>query len=175
MPRLCVNSRAMHLRNLRNVINFAIDDGITQNYAFRNFHIPTEETAMRVVPIDKLRLMMGLQLNKTDSEYRDMFLLIIYLVGINMKDLANLTPANYIDGRIEYRRAKTGKLYSIKVEPEAAEIIERYKGKKHLLSPFDRYKSHTNYLIHLNEGLRRIGPIEVDANGKPKYTKTICQ
>ena len=91
--------------------------------------------------------------------------------GINMKDLANLTPANYIDGRIEYRRAKTGKLYSIKVEPEAAEIIERYKGKKHLLSPFDRYKSHTNYLIHLNEGLRRIGPIEVDANGKPKYTK----
>lgn len=171
MPRLCVNSRAMHLRNLRNVINFAIDDGITQNYAFRNFHIPTEETAMRVVPIDKLRLMMGLQLNKTDSEYRDMFLLIIYLVGINMKDLANLTPANYIDGRIEYRRAKTGKLYSIKVEPEAAEIIERYKGKKHLLSPFDRYKSHTIYLIHLNEGLRRIGPIEVDANGKPKYTK----
>ena len=115
--------------------------------------------------------LMGLQLNKTDSEYRDMFLLIIYLVGINMKDLANLTPANYIDGRIEYRRAKTGKLYSIKVEPEAAEIIERYKGKKHLLSPFDRYKSHTNYLIHLNEGLRRIGPIEVDANGKPKYTK----
>ena len=106
MPRLCVNSRAMHLRNLRNVINFAIDDGITQNYAFRNFHIPTEETAMRVVPIDKLRLMMGLQLNKTDSEYRDMFLLIIYLVGINMKDLANLTPANYIDGRIEYRRDK---------------------------------------------------------------------
>ena len=83
MPRLCVNSRAMHLRNLRNVINFAIDDGVTQNYAFRNFHIPTEETAMRVVPIDKLRLMMGLQLNKVDSEYRDMFLLIIYLVGIN--------------------------------------------------------------------------------------------
>lgn len=76
MPRLCVNSRAMHLRNLRNVINFAIDDGITQNYAFRNFHIPTEETAMRVVPIDKLRLMMGLQLNKTDSEYRDMFYLL---------------------------------------------------------------------------------------------------
>lgn len=32
-----------------------------KNYAFRNFHIPTEETAMRVVPIEKLRLMMGLQ------------------------------------------------------------------------------------------------------------------
>ena len=71
MPTLSVNSRAMHLRNLRNVINFAIDDGITQNYAFRNFRIPTEETAMRVLPIEKMRQLLNLQLGKVDSEYRD--------------------------------------------------------------------------------------------------------
>lgn len=170
MPTLSVNSRAMHLRNLRNVINFAIDDGITQNYAFRNFRIPTEETAMRVLPIEKMRQIATLPLGKVDSEYRDMFLLCFYLIGINMKDLGGLMIKDYFDGRIEYRRAKTGKLYSIKVEDEAAAIIERYKGKRHLLAPFDRYKSHTDYLQHFNKALRRIGPIKTDQNGKPQYT-----
>lgn len=170
MPKLSINSKAMHLRNLRNVINFAIDDGITHNYAFRNFHIPTEETAMRVLPIAKLRQLLTLPLNKVDSEYRDIFMLGFYLIGINMKDLGNLKPSDYFDGRIEYRRAKTGKLYSIKVEDEAAAIIERYRGKRHLLAPFDRYKSHTDYLQHFNKALRRMGPIKTDKNGKPLYT-----
>lgn len=170
MQTLSVNSRAMHLRNLRNVINFAIDDGITQTYAFRNFHIPTEETAMRVLPINKLRQLMSLPLNKVDSEYRDIFMLGFYLIGINMKDLGSLTPANYFDGRIEYRRAKTGKLYSIKVEDEAAVIIEKYRGKRHLLAPFDRYKSHSDYLEHFNKAIRRIGPIKTGKDGKPLYT-----
>jgi len=169
-PKLSVNSRAMHLRNLRNVVNFAIDDGITHTYAFRNFHIPTEETAMRVLPIAKLRQLLALPLNKVDSEYRDIFMLGFYLIGINMKDLGGLTHANYFDGRIEYRRAKTGKLYSIKVEDEAAAIIEKYKGKRHLLAPFDRYRSHTDYLQHFNKALRRMGPIKTDKNGKPLYT-----
>lgn len=170
MTSLCVNSRAMHLRNLRNVINFAIDDGITQNYAFHNFHIPTEETAMRVLPIDKLRTLLSLKLDKANSEYRDIFALIIYLIGINLIDLSGLTTANIKDGRLEYRRAKTGKFYSIKIEPEAAAIIDKYKGKKHLLAPFDRYKAHTNYLIHLNKALAKMGPVKLDANGKPCYT-----
>ena len=170
MPRLSVNSRGMHLRNLRNVINFAIDEGVAQNYAFRNFHIPSEETAMRVLPVEKMRQLAGLKLCKADEEYRDIFLLCFYLIGINMKDLALLTPASYSGGRIEYRRAKTGKLYSIKVEDEARAIIEKYKGAKHLLAPFDRYKRHNDYLVHFNKALRRIGPQKLDKSGKPMYT-----
>lgn len=50
---LSVNSRGMHLRNLRNVINYALDENITQNYPFRNYRIPSEETAMRVLPVEK--------------------------------------------------------------------------------------------------------------------------
>ena len=44
-----------------------------------------------------------------------------------------------MDGRLEYRRAKTGKFYSIKIEPEIQDILDRYRGKKHLLAPFDKY------------------------------------
>ncbi|MBE9488452.1 MAG: hypothetical protein IMY73_04630 [Bacteroidetes bacterium] len=54
-----------------------------------------------------------------------------------MIDLVNLKEIT--NGRIEFSRAKTKRLYSIKVEPEAIEIIERYKGKEHLINIMDRY------------------------------------
>lgn len=167
---LSVNSRGMHLRNLRNVINYALDENYTTNYPFRNYRIPSEETAMRVLPIEKMRQLRTLQLSAYDSEYRDIFLLLFYLVGINMVDLASLTKDNIVDGRLEYRRAKTGKFYSIKIEVEAQEILDRYKGKKHLLRQFDRYDNYRDYMAHLNAALRKIGPAKM-VNGKPVYTR----
>lgn len=53
-----------------------------------------------------------------------------------MIDLSRLKEIT--DGRILYKRAKTGTQYSIKVEPEALEIINRYKGSEHLISFFDK-------------------------------------
>lgn len=170
MKTLSVNSRGAHLRNLRNVINYAVDEGITQNYPFRNYRIPKEETAMRVLPIEKMRQLLTLPLSKVDSEYRDVFLLTFYLIGINLVDLAGLTEANIVDGRVEYRRAKTGKFYSIRLEPEAAAIIEKHKGKKHLLSCFDRYDNYKTYMQHLNTSLRKMGPQKTTKDGKPIYT-----
>lgn len=123
---LSVNSRGMHLRN---VINYALDENITQNYPFRNYRIPSEETAMRVLPVEKMRQLVTLQLSAYNREYRNIFLLSFYLVGINMVDMAALTKYNIVDGRIEYRRAKTGKFYSIKIEPEIQELLDRYRGK----------------------------------------------
>lgn len=35
------------------------------------------------------------------------------------------TLSSIVNGRLEYRRHKTNKLYSIKIEPEAMEIINR--------------------------------------------------
>lgn len=167
---LSVNSRGMHLRNLRNVINYALDENITQNYPFRNYRIPSEETAMRVLPVEKMRQLAGLSLSAYDTEYRDIFLLSFYLIGINMVDLAALTKDNIVDGRIEYRRAKTGKFYSIKIEPETQAILDRYRGKKHLLSPFDKYDNYKDYMAHLNAALRKIGPVKT-VGGKAQYHK----
>ena len=127
-----VNGRAIHLRNIRAVCNYALDEELTQNYPFRKFKIPREETRKRSLPVDDLRALMALDdLTPREEEYRDMFLLIFYLVGINIADLAALTHDSLVDGRIEYRRAKTGRLYSIKVEPEAQAIIDKYQGEQH--------------------------------------------
>lgn len=158
-----VNGRAIHLRNIRAVCNYALDEELTQNYPFRKFKIPREETRKRSLPVDDLRALIALDdLTPQEEEYRDMFLLIFYLVGINIADLAALTHDSLVDGRIEYRRAKTGRLYSIKVEPEAQAIIDKYQGEQHLLSPFDRYSSYRDYNHRLNDALKKLGPV----NGK---------
>lgn len=167
---LSVNSRASHLRNLRNVFNYAIDENITTNYPFRNYRIITEETAMRVLPLEKMRQLLALDLPALYAEYRDMFMLSFYLVGINMVDLSALTKDNIVEGRVEYRRAKTGKFYSIKVEPEAQAILDKYHGKKLLLAPFEKYRDYREYVAHLNKALRKVGPPKKEG-GKVQYTK----
>ena len=83
--------------------------------------------------MDDLRVIRNYQGEDFIKEYQDMFMLMFYLIGVNSIDLYKASPDSIVDGRFEYKRSKTGRLFSIKVEPEAMEIIERYKGKEHLL------------------------------------------
>ncbi len=48
------NARAIHMRNLRAVFNFAIDEGLTSWYPFRKFHIKTVKTAKRSLCVEDL-------------------------------------------------------------------------------------------------------------------------
>ena len=149
-----INTIAIHLRNIRAVINYARKLGIISQYVFDNFHIEREETEKRALTIEEVRKLLYAELPKRQSMYRDIFFLIIYLMGINIIDLSRLT--DIVDGRISYRRAKTGTLYNIKVEPEALEIINRYRGEHHLLNAFDRYKNYNDFKKRLNENLKKI-------------------
>ena len=79
-------------------------------------------------------------------------------MGINAIDLLTAKPSQVVDGRLEYKRAKTGTLYSIKLEPEALEIIERYRGKKYLLNFCDRYKNYKDFMAKLNNCLDSLIP-----------------
>ena len=74
-----------------------------------------------------------------------------------MVDLLHAKKEDVRDGRLEYRRAKTGGLYSVKIEPEAQEIIDRYPGKNWLLCPMDRYASHKNYILRMDKALKKVG------------------
>lgn len=102
------------------------------------------------------------------EEYRDVFMLIFYLIGINIVDLFSLTHENVQNGRIVYTRRKTKRIYSIKIEPEAQEILERRKGTTHLIDVADRYKDHTNFTSRFNKALKTFGTWEVDEHHKQK-------
>ncbi len=148
-----VNSRAIHLRNLRAICNFALDEELTTHYPFRKFKIRTEETRKKALTLEQVRAFMAVP---GPNEYRDVFILMLYLRGINVSDLAELTEEDVVGGRIEYRRNKTGQLYSIKVEPEAQEILDRWKGERHLLRCFDRYKEPHDYNRRMREALKKM-------------------
>ena len=59
-------------------------------------------------------------------------------------------------GRVEYLRAKTGSPVSVKVEPEAMAIIEKYRGKSTLVDIADRHNSHQSHIAITNYSLRAI-------------------
>lgn len=77
--------------------------------------------------------------SKAQAYWLDLWRLIFALIGINMADLCQLVKVS--QGRINYTRQKTGRLYSIKVEPMAMDIIKRHQGRTRLLDILDRYKS----------------------------------
>ena len=152
-----VNSRAIHLRNLRAICNFALDEELTTHYPFRKFKIRTEETMKKALTVDQMRQILTMAVEPWQEEYRDMFLLMFMLRGINAVDLFGAKPDQVVDGRLEYRRSKVGTLLSVKLEPEALELIERYKGTEHLVSPMDRYTNHKDYLRRMDYGLKSLG------------------
>jgi site-specific recombinase XerD len=167
---LAVNSRSLHLRNLRKLYNDAIDDNKAslEAYPFRRFKIKSEETPHRNMEIKEFIALRDYTCEPHQQQYIDMFFLGFYLIGINMIDLCNLKEIK--DGRIEFRREKTGRLYSIKVEPEALAIINKYKGENYLLSILERTCSHKDYLHRLNENLKQVGETKIEKHGKKVRT-----
>ena len=151
-----VNARNVHFRNIRAVMNWAVTEDLTRNYPFRHFKMHYEETDKLSLTLTQLRQLIALPCTGFAREYRDIFLLSFCLLGINITDLFSLTAADYSDGRLRYRRAKTGKLYDIKVWPETAALIEQYRGTEHLLCIADRYKSSRDYTQHINSGLKKL-------------------
>ena len=163
------NSRNIHFKNIRTVINRAIDEELTDKYPFRRFKIHHEETRKRSLATEDIRKLFSCPVEPYQEFYRDMFKLMFMLCGINAIDLYNLT--GIVNGRIEYRRAKTKRLYSIKVEPEVMEIINRWKGSKRLLCIADRWSSHKDFTKWMNVALKKIGNMEIVGRGGKKEIK----
>lgn len=158
-----VNTRGIHLRNIRAVMNAAIDEGVVPAdlYPFRRFKIKKEETMKRSLSVGDLRRLRDYPCEGWQRKYVDVFMLSFYLAGINLVDLMGLPPLG-ADGVIRYRRSKTGVLCQLSVPPEARAIIERYRGGRHLLWFGERLKPGAegwhDWLHRFNEGLQKVGP-----------------
>lgn len=154
---LSVNTISIIMRCIRHVFNDAIDAGVTTSYPFRSFRIRQEETRKRSLSIGELVSFMRTPVAPSQEQWRDTFVLLVYLIGINTVDLWNARWSDIQGDRLHYRRAKTGKLYSIKLEPEAVLILNRWKGERHLLSSMDRYADLKSWRCHLNKRLKAVG------------------
>lgn len=163
---MSTNARSVYMRALRRLFNAALDDELIVHYPFRKFKIKQEETAKRSLTLDELRTLRDYPCEPHQEKYRDLFMLIFYLIGINTVDLFNLKEVR--NGRIEFRRSKTGRLFSIKVEPEAQVIIDKYRGNAYLLDILDAYANYKDFAHRMNLNLQQIGPAKIieDKAGK---------
>ncbi len=149
------NARNIHMRNIRAVFNDAINDEVTQAYPFRKYRVSPEPTRSRAYSVDTLRRLFDYPVEPFQAKYLDIFKLIFLLIGINAVDLFNATS---LEGdRLYYIRSKTSRPYSIKVEPEAMEIISRLRGRKKLLAFAEQYTTPKAFLRQINRGLQGIG------------------
>lgn len=158
------NSRNIHFRNIRAVINDAIDNEITTHYPMRKMDINPEETEKRSLTIEELRQLFNYPVKRWQQKYLDYFKLTFYLIGINPVDLCNCKKEDIKDGRLIYKRRKTGKLYSIKIEKEAQEIIEKYSGEKLLVNFSERMTNYKTFVSRANKALKKIGIVNMVYN-----------
>ena len=138
-----VNSIGVYLRTLRAIVNRAINDGILNrnNYPFNNYSIKSEKTAKRAISKEDIQKIIDLELEPGSKLWDSLnyFIFMFHLRGMNFIDMAYLKFENLKEGRIEYRRIKTGKLYSIKLTDKAQQIVDHYTK--------DRTYSETDYLF----------------------------
>ena len=124
---MSTNGIGVYMRSFRAICNKAIHYDIVgyEWYPFRKHKIRKEKTTPRVISITEMTSYFNLDLEKNNPLYKTWLIgkLIFMLRGINIKDLMLLSHNNIKSGRIIYKRAKTGKLYSIEVLPAMQEIF----------------------------------------------------
>lgn len=128
------NSVAVYMRTLRALYNKAINMGLvdSQNYPFRRYKIKTEPTTPRVASLVELNKYFNYEVlygSQMDLVW-DIGRLIFLLRGINFTDLVLLTKDNLKHERIIYKRAKTHKIYSIKMLQLTRDIFQKYSSNE---------------------------------------------
>lgn len=169
---LAENTIGIRFRTLRSIYNVAIEEDAVsaELYPFKKLKVSKlhQETAKRALSKEDIERVLSY---KSTNRYMrfpiDIFAFTYYCGGINFVDIAHLTKANIMDGRLIYKRQKTKKLIKIPLQPQAVALIEKYSNDKSpylfpILSYFHKTDVQQANRIHkviskVNERLKQIG------------------
>lgn len=158
------STRNIDFRNIRAVLKHAKKHKLITDDPFEDFDMPETSSPDRALTIEQLQTLLNAEVEPWEEKYRDFFLLSLLLIGMNTEDLLHQTKIE--DGRITYNRSKTHKEISVKVEPEAQAILDKYRGKKYLLNVLDTYANTHNWTSKVDASLKAIAK----RNGLPEVT-----
>lgn len=131
-----INTIAKHLRQLRTLVNEAINQGYihADNYPFRKFKIKQEKGRHEFLTPDELKKLENLEVGDRKMRHvLDAFLFCCY-VGLRFSDFCQLTMANYIkiNGKrwLHFKSIKTGVELRLPLhllfDGKALVILDRY-------------------------------------------------
>ncbi len=125
-----INGLAVYMRTIRAIYNKAIKEGIAEVgwYPFIAYKIKHAPTAKRALGRPQVTKIIACILPEAHPCFhaRNYFIASYLLYGLNFADLAYLKKTDVANGRVHYRRKKTGKLYDIKVTENLQHILSHY-------------------------------------------------
>lgn len=164
-----VNTIAKHLRQLRTLVNEAINQGYIPSdaYPFRKYKIKQEKGRKEFLTPDELKRLENLNVDKKLRHVLDAFLFCCY-TGLRYSDFCQLSPVNFIkvNGKrwLHFTSVKTGVELRLPLhllfEGKALAVLERYdivtdfakigpnsEANKYLaqLAAFARIRKHITY------------------------------
>lgn len=158
------NSSSFYIRILRAVFHkgLAYYDLNLPN-PFRSVYAGVDTTVKRAVDVNAITKLIKYQSENEQLNFtKDAFLFCFLARGMAFIDFVKLQKSDCQNGRIIYRRSKTRRLLSIKVNTMMVEIINRYADPKSeylfpvLKTPTFTQMAYEKALQHYNYHLRKL-------------------
>ena len=164
---LCRNSTSCYMRNLRSVVNRAIEEDyeVPRN-PFRHVYMGVDKTVKRAVPLDTVCKIRDLDLTGHPSLdfARNVFMFAFYTRGMSFVDIAFLKKSDVVGDMITYSRRKTRQQLRVRIEPATRRIIDCFgKNESQYLLPIlsgsggDVELQYVNAYNRVNRNIKKIG------------------
>ena len=164
---LCRNSTSFYMRNLRAIVNRAIerDFEVTRN-PFKHVYMGVDKTIKRAVSHDVVQKIRDIDLGGHPSLdfARKVFMFAFYTRGMSFVDIAFLKKSDMNNGLITYSRRKTRQQISVRIEPEIKKLIDSFgNNETDYLLPIiteaggDVERQYENAYFRINRNLQKVG------------------
>ena len=164
---LCRNSTSFYMRNLRAIVNRAIerDFEVTRN-PFKHVYMGVDKTIKRAVSLDVVQKIRDIDLGGHPSLdfARKVFMFAFYTRGMSFVDIAFLKKSDMNNGLITYSRRKTRQQISVRIEPEIKKPIDSFgNNETDYLLPIiteaggDVERQYENAYFRINRNLQKVG------------------
>lgn len=123
------------ISSLRSIVNQAVTRGTLSIHPFLGYECKRPKAFPKSITAEELQQIRDLRLElKSQDSVRDMFVFSCF-TGISLIDIIQLTEDNIFVNEdktlwVRGNRQKTGTPYSLRLLPQAIEIIDKHKGRK---------------------------------------------
>ena len=170
----------IYMRVLRAVFNRAISEGLIKQdvYPFKAFTIKTETSRKKALTKEQINALKSYKSTRGSRQWHhlNLFLFSYYARGMNLSDMAALKWPDIRNGRIFYKRNKTGDNIDMAIDENLAKILAEYSSGDYVfpiletgLKPSTERHRKKSKLKKINKDLQEIAAaINLDPKSKIK-------